>query len=66
MNDRDKLNCLLSYLEDFKTDLRRDSLNSNEVTGPIVAAKESVIDEIIDYIERETGEIVITSNEYPY
>ena len=64
MNDRDKLNCILDYLEAFKADLWRDFLNGNEVTRPIVEAKKSVIDEIIDYIERKTGEIVETSNEY--
>ena len=64
MNDRDKLNCILDYLEAFETDLWTDFLNGSEVTRPIVAAKESVIEEIIDYIERETGERVRTSKEY--
>ncbi len=66
MSDRDKLNCILDYLEAFKEDLWRDFINGNEVTRPIVDAKKSVIDEIIDYIERKTGETVSTSNEYLY
>lgn len=66
MSDRDKLNCILDYLEAFKSDLWTDFLNGNEVTRPFIEAKESVIDEIIDYIERETGETVRTSNECIY
>lgn len=61
MNDRDKLNRIFDYLEAFEADLYTDSLNSNEATRPIVEAKKSVIDKIIDYIERETGEMVRTS-----
>ena len=61
MNDRDKLNRIFDYLEALDADLYTDFLNSNEVTSPIVAAKKSVIDEIIEYIERETGETVRTS-----
>ena len=64
MSDRDKLNCILDYLEAFKADLWTDFINGNEVTRPIVAAKESVIEEIIDYIERDTGETVSTSDGY--
>ena len=61
MNDRDKLNRIFDYLEALDADLYTDFLNSNEVTSPIVEAKKSVIDEIIEYIERETGETVRTS-----
>lgn len=61
MNDRDKLNRIFNYLEAFEADLWTDCLNSNEVTRPIVEAKKSVIEEIIEYIERETGETVRTS-----
>jgi len=66
MTDRDKLNCILDYLEAFEADLRTDFLNGNEVTRPIINAKESVIEEIIDYIECRTGERVRTSNIYLY
>ena len=66
MTDRDKLNCIFDYLEAFEEDLRTDFLNGNEVTRPFIDAKESVIDEIIDYIECVTGEKVRTSNEYLY
>lgn len=59
MTDREKLNCILDYLNEFHVDLSNESINSNEVTRPIIAAKQSVIDEIIDYIERKTGETVI-------
>lgn len=61
MNDRDKLNRIFDYLEALDADLWTDCLNGNEVTRPIVEAKKSVIDEIIDYIERETGETVRSS-----
>lgn len=64
MTDHDKLNCILDYLEAFEADLWADFLNSNEVTRPIIDAKEFVIDEIIDYIECQTGERVRTSKEY--
>jgi len=40
-------------------DLWNEFINGNEVTRPIIDAKKSVIDEIIDYIERKTGETVI-------
>jgi len=59
MTDREKLNCILDYLNAFHVDLSNDLINSNEVTRPIIEAKQSVIDEIIDYIERKTGETVI-------
>ena len=52
MSDREKLNCILDYLEAFDKDLWKDFINGNEVTRPIINAKKSVIDEIIDYIER--------------
>lgn len=61
MNDRDKLNRIFDYLEAFEADLWTDFFNGNEVTRPIVDAKKSVIDEIIEYIEREIGETVRTS-----
>lgn len=59
MTDREKLNCIFDYLNAFDKDLLDEFLNGNEVTRPIINAKKSVIDEIIDYIERETGETVI-------
>ena len=66
MNDRDKLNCILDYLEAFEEDLSNDFINGSEVTRPFINAKQSVIDEIIDYIECVTGENVRTSNKYLY
>ena len=66
MNDRDKLNCILDYLEAFEEDLSNDFINDSEVTRPFINAKQSVIDEIIDYIECVTGENVRTSNKYLY
>ncbi len=59
MTDREKLNRIFDYLNAFHVDLSNDLINSNEVTRPIIEAKQSVIDEIIDYIERKTGETVI-------
>ena len=64
MTDRDKLNCIFDYLEAFEEDLWTDFLNGNEVTRPIIEAKKSTLDEIIDYIECVTGERVRTSKEY--
>lgn len=58
MTDHEKLNCILDYLGAFHVDLFNEFINGNEVTRPIIDAKESVIDEIIDYIERKTGEMV--------
>jgi hypothetical protein len=58
MTDREKLNCILDYLGAFHVDLFNEFINGNEVTRPIINAKESVIDEIIDYIECKTGEMV--------
>ena len=66
MNDRNKLNCILDYLEAFEEDLSNDFINGSEVTRPFINAKQSVIDEIIDYIECVTGENVRTSNKYLY
>jgi hypothetical protein len=66
MNDRDKLNCIFDYLEAFEEDLWTAFLNGSEVTRPFINAKQSVIDEIIDYIECVTGERVRISNEYLY
>ena len=66
MNDRDKLNYILDYLEAFEEDLSNDFINGSEVTRPFINAKQSVIDEIIDYIECVTGERVRTSNGYLY
>jgi len=59
MTDREKLNCIFDYLDAFHVDLWNEFINGNEVTRPIIDAKKSVIDEIIDYIERKTGETVI-------
>ena len=58
MSDREKLNLIFDYLDVLDKDLWDEFLNGNEVTRPIVNAKKSVIDEIIDYIERLTGETV--------
>jgi hypothetical protein len=59
MSDSEILNCILDYLATFNEDLWKEFINGNEVTRPIVNAKKSVIDEIIDYVERLTGETVI-------
>ena len=59
MSDSEILNCILDYLATFDEDLWKEFINGNEVTRPIVNAKKSVIDEIIDYVERLTGETVI-------
>lgn len=59
MTDREKLNCIFDYLDAFNKNLLDEFINGNEVTRPIIDAKKSVIDEIIDYIERQTGETVI-------
>ena len=59
MSDSEILNYLLDYLVAFNEDLWKEFINGNEVTRPILDAKKSVIDEIIDYVERLTGEPVV-------
>lgn len=51
MGDSDKIDCIIDYLEEFDEALWYDFLNGNEITRPIIDAKKSVVDEIIDYIK---------------
>ena len=51
MNDSDKIDCIINYLEDFDEALWYDFLSSDEITRPIIDAQKSVVDEIMDYIK---------------
>lgn len=51
MGDSEKLSYIIDYLAAFNEDLWEDFLGGNEITRPIIEAKHSVVDEIIDYIK---------------
>lgn len=51
----DALDCMLEYIKTFEQDLRQDYMNASYETRFIIAHKLDVIEEIIDYAEKNLG-----------
>lgn len=61
MNDRDLLMLIAEYLDLYEQDVYREYNRASDDVRPLVQAQLSVVSEIIDYIEQETGIAVRTT-----
>ena len=61
MNDHDLLMLIADYLDLYEQDVYRKYNKVSDDVKPLVQAQISVVSEIIDYIEQETGIVVRTA-----
>lgn len=61
MNDRDSLISIAEYLDLYEQDVYRKYNRASDDVKPLVQAQMSVVSEIINFVEQETGIVVRTT-----
>lgn len=63
MTDHDLLMLIADYLDSYELDVYREYDKVSDDVKPLIQARMSVVTEIIDFIEQETGIVVRTTIE---